>query len=1725
MLLLRRIAALLGLGLLGLSVLGLFTDRAAGQKAVMLQPQPPNTGTGTAAGSAALHSSIKITEDSRFRQVINVGRDCIRDEEWKQAVEALQAILNEKKDHYVQVREVDAANPQKETARWTSVKFEANNLLGSMKIEGLQVYEFTYGAEAKTKLDEAKKSGDRDALADVAQRFCHTQAGIEANELLATLFLARGQVFTAALRFEKLLAMNPENAKISDLTLFKAAMAFRRAGDMQNYNDTWKRIEANLQGKPGLKIGDDMYPVAKLDEVLKETPVVDSVNVYDWPMQWGNNRRTAQAIGSPPLLDAPLWKRPIMRDKLDGFNDEDPDQGAELRVNAAVKQLHDSNLPVLPGFFPIASQGVMVYRTQRGLCAVALKEIEIKDEESGLVTKIKPGQIIWKSIPMNRSLAMLLEKNNTKGKTDSWLDSYNQVPGFNSLLFENTMIGSLATDHRLVYAINDLAVPPHPGAFMFNQFNPQMNQWQMGELKPFIMQNELSAYDLITGKLKWELNQDDPKFKDSHFLSMPLSIGGKLYVLNERLTNPGEGAGVNQFGQPGNPIGGESELRIVCLDPNKVVNAKPEILDPIQVLGNVVLSNRVVQDIPRRVNAVHLAYGEGVLVCPTNAGEVFGIDLMTRSLVWSYPYRENSHQQIVLPGMNPNMFPRPNPGAVNTGTTTISKWKSSPPALQDGKVVFTAPDADSVHCVSLRDGKPLWRRSQIEGDLFMAGVFKGKVLIVGKTSIRALNLKDGSQLWSVYTGDLPAGQGVASKDIYYLPLKKGEILAVDIERGQVKAHNRAAVQGSAPGNLVFYEGMVLSQTTHDVMAYPQLSSRLASAKTDATNDPDNMTKLTDYGELLLKDGQVDLAVENLLKVFNNKPAAALGKRVNERLFEALTDLMQVDFEKASRDHLGVYKELTVVPGNNPEEQSRKSKYFRLVGQGREAQGNLVEAFQMYKDFGALPLHREGGIASLEDPNHKVPVNVWLRGRISGMIAKATEQQRQPLEAKIAAEWLEVDKKKDIDTIRSFVGMFDTPFKVGREARVRLAETIMERNERNNFLEAELFLHQVISSDHRAEPGTGGRALAALAHLEEKKGTVDSMKLAADYYRQLNRDFGKVAVRGAKTGSDLLNELATDKRFLPFLEETTSTWGPVKMTARDLGPGTFNVAQSGFVMQPDGDQTPFARQNRLLLDPSNASNPKVRLRELGSKDDRWATDLGLQQMNQQIFFHLYQQANVNQAYHPNARFRFYHVKGHLVVCQVGVMVYCLDGDTGKKLWELQTVDNVQNNGLTHIQQVLNDQEGNPEFLFWNQLTNQRFRVSLGRIGAVQASYVAIVGQKGLTVVDPLRGTILWKKNDVAMNSHVFGDDQYLFLTEVNDGGAVGVGRTLRANDGEVMNVPDFSAAYQGRVKVLGRQILTGHGDRNNYTLRLYDIITGKDLWSKAFPIGSFVLQSEDKNITGIVDPKGAVTILDVQTGKELVSSTLVQGRITPEDLKGLRDPLLLQDSERFYIALNKPIDGGRVGGGLVHNNFSNGTRCQVVNGWFIALHRADGQRKIGDRELTWKKGGLAWHSDKPMLNQMLITEQFEQSPIVVFTSRYNEILPNGGNRWVSVTQTLSRASGKWVYDSGPRPINGLSPTFYAYQMDLKSRTINLIGYSGAVQHYVDDGKGPPPNAGVMNPGGIQDGTGNSILMHPPNVGFGPNGLNVLAPAGGQIPIRIRPRIEVVPPIELPANPPR
>jgi hypothetical protein len=92
--------------------------------------------------------------------------------------------------------------------------------------------------------------------------------------------------------------------------------------------------------------------------------------------------------------------------------------------------------------------------------------------------------------------------------------------------------------------------------------------------------------------------------------------------------------------------------------------------------------------------------------------------------------------------------------------------------------------------------------------------------------------------------------------------------------------------------------------------------------------------------------------------------------------------------------------------------------------------------------------------------------------------------------------------------------------------------------------------------------------------------------------------------------------------------------------------------------------------------------------------------------------------------------------------------------------------------------------------------------------------------------------------------------------------------------------------------------------------------------------------------------------------------------------------------------------------------------------------------------------------------MMVLEQFEQLPILVFTCRYNEMfINNAGARSVADTKTFDRRTGSLLYplSTASRHSSG-TPQFQSLQVDHRAGTITLSGgQQGAVQHYVDDGR--------------------------------------------------------------------
>jgi outer membrane protein assembly factor BamB len=1552
--------------------------------------------------------ALTLPQDRKIAQKLkSADEDGLQQQRWAEASQALQSILNKDGDVFVQVKRKGVNGQEK--IHWVSAKAEANRLLGTMPKDGLEIYEVQFGAEAKRLLKQAKETGDPQLLAEVAHRFFHTEAGIEATDLLGTYHLDRGGAIMAALCYERLLHRAGAD-QLTPLALFKATLAFRRAGDDANRKlaqETWKKLEAKIK-REGLRVNDETVDPAQLQQELdRASALIAASSPFDWTMFRGNSTRTAKGRGSAPFL-ASKWQK----SNLEHENLHTP--ARQVIQSSLEQQKYQPGATPLPAFFPIAAGGKVIYRSYVGIHAV----------------DVQTGELAWESMT-TAGLEALMHDFNKKQDVSTWLAQYKQA-GSQNILFENSMVGTLSTDNSRIYAVDDLAVPPHPGNQQFQPWGGMPGQGMTGQLREVAERSRLVAIDLESGKLLWE--RGDPQHDDNklqtagaYFLGPPLPLGGKLFVLAEK----------------------NAELQLLCLEPTK-----GEVIWT-QTLATA--RDRLMLDVSRRLQAVHLAYDEGILVCPTNAGAVLGVDLLSRSLVWAYPYREKTPEpaqddrarRVIRNGVVIQRF-----GGMGGADwyTNLQKmpgdWKMTAPIIAEGKVVFTAPDGAAIHCLNLRDGDAVWREPRRD-DVYLAGIFDGKVLLVGKHTCRALHLSNGKEAWKpvdlgTATAQVrPSGQGVASGSFYYLPLKngdKGEVCKINIETGKVEG--RSPAPGTeVPGNLLFYEGNVISQTETTVTAYPQVEFQVAQIDQHLRDKPNDPVWLTERGKLHLFKGDLALAVADLHSALNHQPPAELVPTIRSRLYSTLTELLRDKF-KEGQQYLAEYKELCGVPIPDKaspeerqklaqEERQRLAGFYGLVAKGYEDEGRVVDAFQAYLDLGALAKNHENELVSIINAPIQVKPEVWAQGKIAALIARLNPAQLKPLEEEIGRRWQAVLVSKDLKEERQFVAAYGELFAIGREARLHLAERLLEANA---TLEAEQHLSQL--RQQKDDPRIGGRAVEVLARMMTRK---KDLELAAYYYRILAREFATVVIRDGKTGAELFRELAADPRFWPYLDGTDFAvlGGPIKIKEIFTSP---NPAPKGQPFEAKSELLPVFRRHRFTWTPVHSGMSAYQLSwlESDSGDELWS----LNSAPTRASF-----INNNNA---NTHFPYY-TQGHLAVLYLGHTVYGLDLTDPKKpqkLWDKELLNPAQlSQDNPNFQQILDlDVDGALH------LSNaQGTRTKIGQIGPVTPSYVCLLTQEGLVALEPTGGKVLWTKSKITPQTRIFGDDEYVYLVEVRNDNTVGSTQALRGRDGAVVEeVPEFATSFQRRKRILGGRLLVKENDPTGAEIyRLYDIRSGKDLWTETLPPNAVVLQAEDPELFGFVRRSdGQLKVIDLRTQKPVLQSTVARAHLDNVTNEG---SLFLQDSRQYYVVLNRPNDPGNAQG-------------PYPNVAYLRTARAHGRVYAFDKAT----GEVAWHN--PVENQMVLLEQFEDLPILLFTARVNKQVNVGinaqaralnnprGMSQIPVILSIDKHTGRRLKDGPPQSDFPQAQTaFHSLRIDRKNGTIDLIAHNLIVRHYLDTGE--------------------------------------------------------------------
>lgn len=975
-----------------------------------------------------LADNVFLPPDRRTLQKLSQAKELIAKGRYGEAVQNLGAILEGPEDFFFQ--------PQPNQPIHRSLKAEAQRLIGQMPREGRELYELEYGVRAKQLLAEATAAGDAHILAEVSRRFFHTRAGYEATFLLGLDHLDHGRPLAGALTLQRLVDLSETSDQFEPALSLAMSTGWLQAGSPEKARDALLAFRRN-HPQLAMKVAAGKIPLFTntnealdwLKKLVGTNLVSELVEADHWLMFRGNPQRNAITSGSAPLLNL-CWRVPASDDPL---------------IEEAMEQTRQGNLErgvaALPGLHPLVVDDVVLIRTYKNLLAVDFAS----------------GKRLWE-VPVDDSQ----ENSPVAGDSDSNAQSSLLATLLSHRAWNDATFGTLSSDGRLVFSIEDPGLAPGVKSVRrgMNFNNPIVAKTY----------NRLAAYDIRTGKLKWQAGGDADDFgvrlPETFFLGPPLPLMGQLYVLAEM----------------------KGEIRLLALDA-----ANGNLAWSQQLLA--VVEQNIQQDTPiRRLSGISPSYSDGILVCPTSTGAIVAVELATRSLLWGYRYgRDNpaEHMERML--------------ITNYGDAgpLAGRAVDASVCVADGRVLVTPIDSDSLHCLNLIDGELRWKYKR-QDDLYSACVHQGNVIMVGRHQAQAIRLADGNPGWdgrvvSFPEGAMPSGRGFFTGDRYFLPLDSAEVAAIDLAQGKI-VHLSKSRKGFVPGNLICYKGRVISQGYDGVDVFYQLDAATVEIQQRLAANPTDSDALCLQGEIFLDTGKRSESID----CFRRAYAADNDPHSRELLRDALLEGLQQEF--------AVYRGITAEIEQLLDDATQQATYHRLMAVGLQRVGELLASFEHCQKL----IDLETDLLPLDTvaKSQIVRRDRWIQAQLASISMEAKGETAEKIDSAIRARFQTALASGSIEPIQRFIAYFGNQ-PIATEARAELVRKLIQSR---RLLEAEMSLWQSIPS---SDPAANAPALAEVAEMLRAAGREES---AASTYNWLLRRFGNAVCREGKTAEQLIKDL-------------------------------------------------------------------------------------------------------------------------------------------------------------------------------------------------------------------------------------------------------------------------------------------------------------------------------------------------------------------------------------------------------------------------------------------------------------------------------------------------------------------------------------------------------------------------------------------------------------------------
>jgi outer membrane protein assembly factor BamB/tetratricopeptide (TPR) repeat protein len=1320
--------------------------------------------------------------------------------EWNDALDLLQRVTDQAEDSLYRT----------DAGEWVSIRAEADHLRSTAPARVLADYRTKYGGLARQLLNDALHDSDPAAFGRVAKGYFHTDAGYEAANRLGSMHLDRGEFALAAHWFS---ALWQARAPLTTDGLWrgKAAYALKQAGQAE----LAREIIASAKEKT-VELGGHRHDLARWLNDLAPAAGPTEAPLADWLTFFGTARRTGTAVGGEPLLLA-RWRHPLT---------------ASHRVRSQIEQLAedlaDQGTCVPTALFPTLAAGRVIFRTLNG--------VQVVDAVS--------GRLLWETDDLQPLEQMLTGEGGMAvpggaappgnrvvrgGRGGNWNGRVVYTGGTGeysplcNLLYRNASFGIVSSDGQQLFVVDD-------PLFLSNLQPGNAGQWENGRMGPADAGSRLSAYDLDSGRPLWEAGgiangePFDPPLAGYFFFGAPVADAGELYVVAEATSGVRTG-----------------QIRLLALDPKSGTENWSQLIaysDPTPIE----------RDIGRRWRVAPVAIDRGLIICPTTVGWVVAIDRVTHSLLWG--------QRIQKPAGNAGRVKLPTEQheamAMVQNIPLHGAWAPAPPVLAEGRVILTAAETQRLICLDQFTGKELWSKPRNSG-LYLAGVYNGKVLVVGRDVVTAFDLTNGSSLWTLKT-PAPSGRGVAIAGHYEFPLAIGEIWSIDLKSGTVADKSFLPPQSTAIGNLAMYRGMLLSLDASGLTAFEQrdaVRDVIAARKRENPADPWAHVREAEI-ELLSHNYSASLAA--LRRIAREEIPADIRDLRRKLLVDALHAMIRSDFSRSETDT--DLRELAAAVETPEERRDLRQLEIDLYA----ARGEFSKAFDSLLELAA---NSPDSLVPRDDtPTTMIRGRLAVSGKLTDLLRSAPEGDRAILDRRVAA-LADRSLKGATDDQEQFLELFSAHPAAVR-VRTALAETYANRRE---LAPSEHLLRQLAGSDDRAVAG------AAIERLARLMVQFDLPADAALHYRTLERHFGDLRLPDGRTMIEMIRKLRTDGDF-PLESPPLADWQAMGVRVERMGANYFNHLPQE--LPTAGSTAPYFQRFRFEIEPARG---RLNVTDAASDELRWSLPLR------------------THAASAEGTLAMARASGHVLTLLHRGVLHCLSPVESRVLWT-RALDNRLGVAGSYGRNTSPLQPMQSSMNLGNrQIASQVSGNAAGPLAIVNDEIVCHQGRRGITVLDARTGEERWTHTGTRHGGLVFGGRNVLYVRSNDGRNSI----ALRVEDGKRLDIPKLDETLARAMYAVGDAFLLPAPGGPSPGLRLYDPLLQKDLWK--ITLGRRVLMNplEGNRLALIeIDAQGGnFQVLHLVTGERQSLGTL-----TVQDTKGNPEYYTLADNQNVYLIVNK-----------------------------------------------------------------------------------------------------------------------------------------------------------------------------------------------------------------------------